>query len=111
VNVPVNSLIQVKAVSAFGNEEAFTPIPNRPGCWSLKRFTGNIKEIQIFGENLPAIADAKLTAGWEDTASPRIQIQPLTIAKTTPPKEGATGTASAQLSHGPQRTCSWMSVL
>jgi hypothetical protein len=91
VNIPENSSIQVKAISVFGNEEAFTPTPNQPGGWSLKRFTGNIKEIQIFGKNLPAIADAKLTAGWEDAASPRIQIQPLTIAETTPQKEGTSG--------------------
>jgi len=72
------SAIRVTAISATGNTEPMTAKVSQPEYWSLKRFTGNIKAIEVLGVDPVSADKLQLVAGWEDYASPRIAVGPLT---------------------------------
>jgi hypothetical protein len=73
------SAITVNAISTTGNAEPMSLTRNHPGLWSLKRFTGNIQKVQVLGKDPLFARKLTLVAGWEDKASPRYTISPLTV--------------------------------
>jgi hypothetical protein len=68
---------EITAISAVGRRVSFIPSDQQVGSWSLKRFTGNIKEIQINGVEKLEPESILVSAGWEDTSPPRIKIPTL----------------------------------
>lgn len=74
-DLPPDTSIEAYGISVNGSVEHLTPRANDPKKLSLKRFTGNINEIRIFGIPKELESKATLYASWEDETGPKTRLK------------------------------------